>query len=74
MELIDVVKKLTGKIQPIGESTEDANRYNNLLSMCSLVDGLIHEICLISLLKDHYQGSLMKAGKFADEFLQDLKN
>jgi hypothetical protein len=74
MEMIDVVNKLIGRIQPIGESNEDAKRYNNLLAMCALTDQLITQIGLVSNLRNDGRGSMMKAGKYADEFLRDIKD
>ena len=74
MEIIDVVKKLTGKIQPVGDSNEDAKRFENLLQTCCLIDQLLTEIHRISILKSDCRGSMKKAGKYADEFLKDIKD
>ena len=37
----DVVKKLIGKINPIGETNTDNERFENLKAMCELVNNLI---------------------------------
>lgn len=40
----DVVEKLIGKINPVGESNTDEERFNNLQEMCKLVNELVTKI------------------------------
>lgn len=44
MELSDIVYRLTGKIEPLGDSSVDNERYYNLKKICHLVEGLITDI------------------------------
>ena len=44
MELIDVVRKLIGPVNPIGESNTDEERFENLKTLTELVDFLVGDI------------------------------
>lgn len=72
MEMIDVVRKLVGEIQPVGESHIDSKRYNNLNEMIELVDYLIADIHSVSNNRKRQEASMKKAGKVAHEFLCEL--
>lgn len=48
MELLDIVNKLVGPIEPIGETNNDNERFDNLKTMCELVDDLLHQIYWVS--------------------------
>ena len=69
MNLHDVVERLTGPIQPIGETNADAARFENLCSLIALVDHLLYQISLVAELKDRHEHSVKRAGKHADDFL-----
>lgn len=72
MEIIDIVKKLIGEIEPIGESHEDEKRFENLKVMTKLVDDLLTDIDRVSCDKDRYEASRKKAGKYASDFLDRI--
>ena len=38
MELIDIVNKLIGNIEPIGDTSVDEERFENLKSYCELIN------------------------------------
>ena len=66
----DVVKKLIGSINPVGESDTDDERYENLKEMCVLVDNLITHIDDMAYLNRHLQEySVKRAVKYASTFL-----
>ena len=66
----DVVKKLIGSINPVGESDIDDERYENLKEMCVLVDNLITDIDDMAFLNRHAQEySVKRAAKYASTFL-----
>lgn len=44
MNHLEIVKKLVGPINPVGETTTDNQRFENLKIMCELVDSLLIEI------------------------------
>jgi hypothetical protein len=72
MKLYDVVTKLVGPIQPVGETQTDEKRLENLKEMADLVDKLIRDIAEVSSRKDSPEYSVSKAGKYADKFLTEL--
>ena len=44
MDIYEVVTKLVGRINPVGETETDNERYENLKVMCELVEKLIVDI------------------------------
>jgi hypothetical protein len=72
MELIDIVRKLVGPINPIGETNDDNNRFENLRVMTVLVDKLIADIDVVASKKDRCEYSIQRAGKYATKFMDDL--
>lgn len=73
MNLYDIVTKLTGPIEPVGESNEDEKRLNNLKELTYLVDKLIYDIDQVAMYnKDRVEASMQRIGKFADDFLTGL--
>ena len=72
MTSYDVVKKLIGEINPIGETHEDSRRLENLENMIALVDHLLSDIDAVALNKGKPEFSLNKAGTVASEYFDDL--
>lgn len=73
MELKEIVLKLTGEIQPVGETTTDNKRFENLKVLCELVNELVSEIDNVSFYnKDRCEYSMNRSGKYANEFLLKL--
>lgn len=69
----DVVTKLIGAIEPVGESNEDKERLENLKSTIQLTDLLINEIGKVAHAnKDRAEESMKKAGDVASEFYDNL--
>ena len=68
----DIVKKLIGSINPIGETSEDERRLENLENLITLTDALIYDIDKVAMNKGKAEYSLNKAGSVASEFLDDL--
>ncbi len=44
MEIIDIVNKLVGKISPVGDSAADKERFENLQTMCDLIEELVIQL------------------------------
>lgn len=44
MELIDIVDKLVGRIDPIGDTAIDNERFENLKVYCELIDTMVRNI------------------------------
>ena len=57
MEIYDVVKKLVGKIDPIGETNTDNQRFENLKVMTELVDNLLTDIACVRMEKGRHEYS-----------------
>jgi len=74
MEMVDIVRKLVGAIEPVGDSCIDEKRYENLKVMTGLVDLLLGDIQSVAAYKDAHQNSLMVAGEHAHNFLQDVRD
>ena len=70
MNYTEIVKKLIGRIDPIGETNTDEERYKNLMAMCELVNNLVIEIDDLSLCnKNHAEYSRQRVWNYADKFL-----
>lgn len=44
MELIDVVDKLVGRIEPIGDTSVDEERFENLKAYCELINEMVKRV------------------------------
>lgn len=73
MELHEIVKKLVGEIKPIGETTEDDKRFENLKVMTNLISTLLDDIDEVASGKKRYEYSIKHAGEFADKFLDGIE-
>lgn len=73
MDVYEIVLKLIGPINPIGETNTDRVRYENLQQTIDLVDRLILNISHVSDNRNRPEYSLSNAGKKAYQFLQELK-
>ena len=72
--IVRVINKLVGDIEPVGDSTIDAQRYVNLDHMCKIVDELIYQIKEVRRYKHRDEYSMKRSGDYADKFLKDLTN
>ena len=44
MELIDIVDKLVGNIEPVGNTTIDNERFENLKVYCELINEMVRKV------------------------------
>ena len=73
IEIYDVVKKLIGKIRPVGETNTDNKRLENLKEMTELVDKLLIDIDKVACqYKDSHEYSVKQASEFAVKFLDKI--
>ena len=72
MKLVDIVNKLVGEVEPIGETNEDEKRYANLKVLGKLTEGLLQQLYEVSENKDHFEGSRIRAGSYAADHLRYL--
>lgn len=69
----DVVKKLIGDIRPIGDSSYDKYRLENLKAMCELMDEIHSAIDSVAYdFKDSKRASVKACSDYANEFLDKL--
>ena len=68
----ELVKKVVGKIRPVGESNTDEERLENLKEMCHLVEMLLMDIVdMVHDNKDDKQGSVRKCVDYAAKFIEE---
>ncbi len=65
----EIVKKLIGNINPIGESHIDKERFESLKEMCDLVSNLVSEIKYVARDKNRNEHSMKEMGIYASNFL-----
>ena len=75
MEIKDVVLKLIGPVDPVGETSADEKRFKNLIELCELTEQLV---CIIDEVAYQNKGraeySMSRAGKYAFEFIDKQLN
>lgn len=74
MNIKEIVDKLIGPINPIGETKIDENRFVNLEVLKVLIEDLLQDVIDVSRERDHYQYSNKRAGGTAYKFMKSLKN
>ena len=69
MELYDIVMKLTGPVDPIGDSSVDAERQNNLKVLLDLADKLLTKIDEVATdNKDRVEWSMKQSGQLCSKW------
>ncbi len=69
MELVDVVRKLVGPVEPVGETREDERRYANLQVMAALLRDLLSDVDGVARNRTSHEFSVKRAGEYASKFL-----
>lgn len=72
MDLYEVVMKLVGPVQPVGETRADDERFENLKTLTGLVDMLLFEIDRIAAFRTDHQFSVKRAGKHCADFIDQV--
>jgi predicted nucleic acid-binding protein len=67
--LAEVIVKLIGKTNPIGETQTDNERFENLKIMCEVVNIMVKEIDDVASNRTHFEFSRKRAGVHAYNFL-----
>lgn len=73
IDVYEVVKKLIGGVEPLGETNADDRRYENLEELINLIDSLIRDLHSVSHNKSRGEYSMHRAGKRADEYLLEIR-
>jgi len=72
MEIYDIVKKLIGEINPVGETNTDDKRFENLKATINLIDELLLDIDKVAENKDRCEFSIKRAGEYTYKYLEQL--
>ena len=69
-EVADIVMKLTGEIEPVGETYTDDARFDHLILLLNALDILIDEVRFILPNIDRHEYSMNRAGQRANEWIK----
>ena len=71
MEIEEIIRKLFGYINPIGETTEDNRRYENLINYKKIINYVIDELAECARYKNSIQYSEQRSGEKAFDILEE---
>lgn len=70
MELIDIVNRLVGRIEPIGDTTIDCERFENLKAYCELINEMVRRIDdVVCSNMDSSLASVKRSNDYISDFL-----
>jgi hypothetical protein len=69
MQVFDVVMKLNGPVEPVGDSGIDRNNLENLKSLCNLTGLLLDRIESVAEIGGDHMASIKLAKSYAAAFL-----
>jgi hypothetical protein len=72
--IYEVIEKLVGPIDPVGETTVDEKRFENLKTAILIVDKMIYDICFVSRSSISHEHSVKRSGEHAKKYLEDLSS
>ena len=67
----DVVMKLIGAVNPVGETHTDDARFENLKELCGLIDEPAYEVRPLITRKHTCEYSIRRAGEYAEKYIAD---
>lgn len=70
-EVADIVFKIVGEIEPVGETNTDNVRFSNLQTLHNTLDILIDEVTFVLPCEDRYEYSMRRAGKEVRYWIKD---
>lgn len=70
-EVADLVMKVIGEIEPVGETNTDDARFVHLQILLNTLDILIDEVTFVLPNERRYEASMKKAGKEARTWLKE---
>lgn len=75
MELIDIVNKLIGNIEPIGDTSVDEERFENLKAYCELINEMVTQVDDVAYNnRNSNLASVKKSNDYIDNFLTNTLN
>lgn len=73
MDHYEIMCKLIGPIAPVGESTADARRLDNLINFMLLTQKMVLAVKEVSKNSVSYEASVKQAGNYAANCLLNIK-
>jgi hypothetical protein len=73
MDIAEVVLRLTGPVEPVGDSSMDAHRLENLRALCEVAGVLMDRIELVAEAYGDHMASVKAAKDYAAAFLAAYK-
>lgn len=70
-EVADLVMRVIGEIEPVGETYTDDARFVHLQMLLNTLDILIDEVTFVLPNESRYEASMEKAGKEARKWLKE---
>jgi hypothetical protein len=74
MDLVDIVMKIIGPVEPVGETHTDNKRLENLIALCALTSDLLDRIENVATATDDHLSSVKTAKRLAAEFLARMSD
>ncbi len=73
MSLANLVRRICGPIEPIGQHSADEIRFTNLKEYCLLAEEMVRNIRDVAKNRHSYEGSVKRAGEFAARSLEEIR-
>lgn len=73
MDLYEIVTKLAGPVESVGETNSDEKRLGNLKSVIELTDKLLSDISRAAASANYPEASRAKIGRTAQDFLDGVR-
>jgi len=68
--IIEVIDKLVGRISPVGETNTDNERFENLETLCEVLNHYHAELVWLRRYEESYEYSVKRAGERARKFIK----
>ena len=72
-QLAQILLRLNGEVQPIGETNADDKRFNDLIRLQETLDILLDEVYFVCEYADYYEFSRKRAGNQAIDWLLEKR-
>ena len=72
-EVADIVFKIVGEIEPVGETNTDNVRFSNLQTLLNTLDILIDEVTFVLPCENRYKYSMQRAGQEVRHWIKDKR-
>jgi len=69
----EIVTRLVGPVNAVGETNADVTRYNNLVTLTDLIDHLLQDVRVAAAAANRPEASMRKIGQYAHEFIEEIE-